>query len=441
MHRTVGAGSLADWLSRLERRGPAPIALGLERIAAVDARLRKSGIDRPIARSVLTVAGTNGKGSVVAYADSMLRAGGLRVGRYTSPHLLVFNERIVIDGVMVSDEALVGAFERIDQARGEIDLTYFEFTTLAAFELFRASNLDVAVLEVGLGGRLDAVNLIDADVAVITSIGLDHQEYLGPDRDSIGFEKAGVARSGKPLVLAEPDPPARLLEEAHKREALLYQVTTDFGWRPEPAAEAEGRVGSWRRYYGPHDEGLPLPAPALSGQHQWGNLAAAVTAVRLLPGGARLDAASLRAGIQAARLAGRLQRIEAPVPAWLDVAHNPHGAVALASWLKGCPQPRHAVFGLLADKDLDGVLAPLLAQIECWHPVQLGGPRAMPVEALAAALCAAGARVQMQGDRGPQRVWKAAMRLAVEQGGSLIGFGSFLLVTDVLGEGWGLHPH
>ncbi len=437
MHRTVESGTLADWLSRLERRGQTPIVLGLERIAAVDARLREAGVDRPVARSVLTVAGTNGKGSVVAYADSMLRACGLRVGRYTSPHLLAFNERIAIDGVPVSDAALVEAFERIDQARGAIDLTYFEFATLAAFELFRAADLDVAVLEIGLGGRLDAVNLIDADVGVITSIGLDHQEYLGDDRDAIGFEKAGIARAGKPLVLAEPDPPPRLLEEVGRRGAVLLMVERDFGWLDEIDERVCRPDRCCRTYHSPIDEELPLPAPPLPGAHQWDNLAAAVTAVLLLPLRRELRPKKLRAGIVATRLPGRLQRIEAAVPVWLDVAHNPHGAVALAEWLENCPRPRHAVFGLLADKDLDGVLATLLDQIDCWHPVQLAGPRAMPVAVLAAALRAAGARVQMQGERGPQQVWTKAMRLAVEQGGSLIGFGSFLLVADVLGEGRG----
>jgi dihydrofolate synthase/folylpolyglutamate synthase len=431
----VSAATLADWLGRLEQRGPAPIALGLERIAAVDERLRRAGIDRPLAGSVLTVAGTNGKGSVVAYADSMLRACGLRVGRYTSPHLLSFNERIVINGAPVSDALLVEAFERIEQARGDIDLTYFEFTTLAAFELFRGADLDVAVLEVGLGGRLDAVNLIDADVAVITSIGLDHQEYLGPDRDSIGFETAGVARAGKPLVLAEPDPPAGLLQEVARRGAVLLSVAEDFGWRRELALRSPHPAEHDRIYFGPRDEALALPPPPLPGAHQWGNLAAAVTAIRLLPLKPALAPECLRAGIASTRLAGRLQRVEAAVPAWLDVAHNPHGAIALASWLQDCPRPRHAVFAVLAEKDLTGVLAPLLEQIDCWHPVQLTGPRAMPVEALVTALRGVGARIAVNGDRRPLPVWHSAMSQVAEEGGCLIGFGSFLVVAELLRDG------
>lgn len=425
---------LSAWLARLERRGPAPIALGLERIAAVDARLRKHGLDRPLASRVLSVGGTNGKGSVVAYADSMLRACGLRVGRYTSPHLLAINERIAIDGMAVSDAALVEAFERIESARGEIDLTYFEFTTLAAFELFRAAELDVAVLEVGLGGRLDAVNLIDADVAVITSIGLDHQAYLGPDRDSIGFEKAGIARVDKPLILAEPDPPARLLQAVRSRAAELFRVALDFGWRPESAEASEYPDRRYRVYFGPKDEALSLPVPPLPGAHQWGNLAAAVTAIRLLPQGSALAPDCLRAGIVSTQLAGRLQRVDAAVPAWLDVAHNPHGAAALAEWLRTCPRPRHAVFAVLADKDLDGVLAPLLAQIDVWHPVQLDGPRAVPLRQLAERLEALGARVDQSPEDDPVRVWAEALRQAEAGGGCVIGFGSFLLVAELLGD-------
>ena len=422
----TGPVTLQHWLRHLEQQGPAPIALGLERVGLVSRRLWPTAKRIPVADLVLTVGGTNGKGSVVATTDALLRAAGRRVGRYTSPHLRHFNERIVIDGQMVSDEALLQAFEQVEQARGQTDLTYFEFTTLAAFWLFSQARLDVAVLEVGLGGRLDAVNLIDADVAVITGIALDHQSFLGDSREAIGLEKAGIARSGRPLVLGERQPPDGLLSTLQARGARLLQLGRDFDIVGARQTEALLRL--------PGGQTLTLLAPTLPGQHQWDNLAVATVAVASLPTALFPDRMLQQRAQALLQLPGRLQPVPAPVPTRVDVAHNPQAAAALAQWWSTQPGPRHAVFGLLADKDLSGVIKPLLPLVDVWHPIQLQGPRARPVSEIVAALRQAGAVVEAGGDRHLPAVWdKLQQQLeAAPAGSNVVAFGSFLLVADVL---------
>jgi dihydrofolate synthase / folylpolyglutamate synthase len=360
--------TLADWLDIQQHTHPQAIALGLDRLRSVAVRLEL----RRVARHVLTVGGTNGKGSTVAFADSIARAAGLKVGCYTSPHVLRYNERVRIGGEPVDDATLCKAFERIAAARGEVPLTVFEWGTLAAFLIFADAQLDLAVLEVGLGGRLDAVNLVDADCAVITTVALDHMALLGNDREAIGKEKAGILRRGRPAVLGELDPPDSVLTVAERVGARLLRRGREF--------RAEPRLGGRWRYSDAHGDldlpELPLPAPC-----QIHNAACAIAALRsLLP----LEPAAIAEGLRQTRLAGRLQRVPGPVEIILDVAHNPQSAQILQRWL-ALNRPRgatHAVFAALADKDLPGLVAPLMTVVDAWHLAGLPdeGERAHPVE-------------------------------------------------------------
>src|SRR5690606_560710 len=231
--------TLVEWLAYIERQHPRSIEMGLERVRRVAASL---GLGRP-ARRVVTVGGTNGKGSTVAFIEAIAREAGWRVGAYTSPHLLAYNERVRVDGIEADDAALVDAFEAVERARGDVALTYFEYGTLAALWLFERADLDLAILEVGLGGRLDATNLVDPDVAVITTVDLDHQEWLGGDREAIGFEKAGIARAWKPLVLGDDDPPSSVLRHAYAIGASAVRMGCDFFFEPAPD---DAPVGHWR---------------------------------------------------------------------------------------------------------------------------------------------------------------------------------------------------
>jgi dihydrofolate synthase/folylpolyglutamate synthase len=294
----------------------------------------------------------------------MLAAGGYRTGAYTSPHVLSYNERVRVDGIDADDAALIDAFERIEAARGDIPLTYFEFGTLAALLVFADAALDVAILEVGLGGRLDAVNLIDADVAIVTTIALDHQDWLGSDRDSIGREKAGVARAGRPLVIAEADPPAGLMEAAIERGAVVIRSGFDYGIE---------RAGAGWRWIGDDAMRLDLPAPQLEAACQPANAAAAIAALHALRDRLPLPAAAFVRGVAQARVRARLQRTRiGDGELVIDVAHNPQAAAVLAEWL--CREPAAetlAVFGALTDKDVAGMLSPLRSGIDEWHLVDL----------------------------------------------------------------------
>ncbi|TCO80814.1 dihydrofolate synthase/folylpolyglutamate synthase [Plasticicumulans lactativorans] len=370
---------LADWLGWQERLHPVGIDLGLERVRAVAERL---GVLRP-APVVITVGGTNGKGSTVAVLDAVLRAAGYRVGAYLSPHLLRYNERVRLRGREVDDEALCAAFAAVDAARGEISLTYFEFGTLAALWLFVRSGLDVVVLEVGLGGRLDAVNVVDADAAIVTSIGIDHVEYLGPDRDSIGFEKAGIFRAGRPAICADPVPPGRLLAHAAAVGASLLQVGRDYGW----ARDANG----WT-WWGGGTCHADLPPPGLSGAHQFGNAAAALAALAALSARLPVAPGAIAEGISKPMINGRFQ-IDAGAVEWIfDVTHNPHGATALAAALRArpCAGRTLVLLGLLADKDAAGFAEALAVPVAVWCCAGLAGARGRSGEALAAAIGEAG---------------------------------------------------
>lgn len=403
--------TLADWLAYIERIHPKSIDMGLERIREVSKRL---GLKRP-GKKVVTVGGTNGKGSTVAFIEAIARAGGKRVGAYTSPHLLAYNERIRIDGVDAADADIVAAFEAIEAARGEIALTYFEYGTLAALWLFERAKLDLAILEVGLGGRLDATNIVDPDVAVVTTVDLDHQDYLGEDRESIGFEKAGIARAFKPLVLGDDDPPSSVLRHAYAIGASAVRAGCDFFF----AASDDATHWQWREV-GYQAE---LPMPALAAPVQMRNAAVAIAALRAL--GRAPSRQELADGVAAARVAGRLQRFERDgIEILVDVGHNPQAARALAAWLAAQPARRtRAVFAALGDKDAAGVVAALADRIDAWHLAGLDGPRGVGVEAFAERLretAAAG------GQR--HRDIAAALSAARAQAGAderILVFGSF----------------
>ena len=412
--------TLAQWLDYQQTVHPRDISLGLERVAEVS---RSLGLGRP-GRRVITVGGTNGKGSTVAFIEAIARAAGLRVGAFTSPHLLRYNERIRIDGQDVGDDALVAAFERIEAARGDTALTFFEFGTLAALLLMEAAGLDLAILEVGLGGRLDAVNIVDPDVAVITTVDLDHQAYLGDNREAIGAEKAGILRAGKPCVLGEKDPPSSVLRRAYAIGAFAIRGHSDYlvdvldeGWRwREPGYQVD------------------LPDPGMEAPAQRDNAAAAIAALRALD--LAIPDAALRAGVAAARAPGRLQRLPALPGAperVLDVAHNPQGARQLAAWLAANPKPTVAVFSALADKDLAGIVAPVAPYLKAWHlgPITDAGPRGLAVDELARRL----AEQLPAGILHPHRRLADALAAAMKDvgpDGRVLVFGSFHTVAEAM---------
>jgi dihydrofolate synthase/folylpolyglutamate synthase len=412
--------TLADWLDYQQQVHPKSIDLGLERIGQVAARLR---IGRP-ATHVVTVGGTNGKGSTVAFIEAIARAAGWRVGAYTSPHLLAYNERVRIDGSDADDAALVAGFEAVEAARGDTPLTYFEYGTLCALSLFQRQKLDLAVLEVGLGGRLDAVNLVDADVAVITTVDLDHQDWLGGDREAIGFEKAGIARAWKPLVLGEDDPPSSVLGHAYAIGASALRANCDFFFEPLDA-------GLWRwREVGRR---FDLPYPQLAAPAQLRNAATAIAALRALR--RPLPRQAIAQGVAAADVPGRLQRFERDgIDVVVDVAHNPQAARELARWLRQTRGSGHtlAVFAALADKDVQGVVAALADEVDAWFLAGLdgAGPRGLEVAAFAQRLQGTAAA---QGSRhGGVEAALAAARAAASAGDRILVFGSFHTVAAAL---------
>ena len=409
----AAARSLQDWLHDIEGRHPREVDLGLARVGGVAARM---GLGRP-ARFVATVAGSNGKGSTVAFIEAVAGASGLRTGAYTSPHLRVYNERVRIDGEAVDDASLVAAFEAVEAARGDATLTYFEYGTLAALWLFERAGLDLAVLEVGLGGRLDAVNIVDPDVAVITTVDLDHQDWLGPDREAIGREKAGIARAWTPLVLGEDDPPSSVLGHAYAIGASAIRAGSDYRFGRDDAGD-----GWWWREPGFE---LVLPLPGMAAPAQLRNAAAAIAALRALD--VEIDDAAWARGVAAARVPGRLQRFERDgVEVLVDVGHNPQAARALAEWLHEAPAMRTvAVYGALADKDAVGVVAAIAPFVDAWHLAGIAGAggRGRDADALADAL-AGTAAATAQRHRDPAAALSAALAQA-HPGERVIAFGSF----------------
>ena len=408
--------TLADWLAYIEGQHPRQIELGLDCVREVADQL---GLGKP-AREVITVAGTNGKGSTVAFIESIARAGEWKVGAYTSPHLLRYNERVRINGVEADDASLVQAFEAVEAARGQTPLTYFEFGTLAALWLFQRAGLDLAVLEVGLGGRLDAVNIVDADVAVITTVDIDHTDWLGDDREAIGHEKAGIARAWKPLVLGEIDSPSSVLRHAYAIGANALRLGSDFF--AEPIDETHWR---WRDVA----TELELPNPGLAAPVQRANAAAAIAALRALE--QTLPEMAWAEGVGAARLQGRLQHLLCDgVDIVLDVGHNPQAARELVAWLGKQPSQRtRVIYAALADKDVAGVVAAFDGIPLEWHlaGLQGEGQRGQDVQALAGRLedsPAAGAAHHADVAQA-----LAAVRAMAEADERILVFGSFHTVA------------
>jgi len=410
---------LDAWLARLEQLHPSTIELGLERVRRV-----KDALGLEPAFPVIIVGGTNGKGSTCAYLEAILLAAGYKTGLYTSPHLLRYNERVRIAGQESDDAALVRAFEQIDAARGSTSLTYFEFGTLGAMVQFINAEIEVAILEVGLGGRLDAVNVFDADAAIVTSVDLDHMDYLGDTREKIGFEKAGIYRAGSPAICADPDPPASLLEHARQIVADLRCVGRDFSiLRAEDHWTYKGRVTTRPA----------LPIPAMAGTYQLRNAAGALAVLEALHVPLPVSEAAVCKGLATALVPGRFQRIARSPEVILDVAHNPEAARALAATLQEQPVPGRtlAVVGMLADKDAASVLAAVSGEIDAWWACMPASPRARDAAALAAILrpLAGSAPVNVQPD---VNMALDAARSAAREGDRILVFGSFYTVAAVL---------
>jgi dihydrofolate synthase/folylpolyglutamate synthase len=423
--------SLQAWLDLLERRHPRAIDLGLERCGAVWERM---GAPRPAPR-VITVAGTNGKGSTVATICALLGSLGFRYGSYTTPHLYRYNERIQVMGRPVTDAALLDAFHRVEAARGDTSLTYFEFGTLAAFWILNEARLDHAVMEIGLGGRLDAVNLLDADVAVITPIGLDHQEYLGADREAIGREKAGVIRRGRPVIIGDAEPPASVLAIASERGAPLRRLGTDFAAQPT----LDGVL------YRASGLELQLPRPALPGAYQVENMATGLAAVLEQVPGAAGQPELLRRGLESVRLPGRFVRLPPATPedpvVWVDVGHNALAARVVAADLADLRAGEvirsiRCVLGMLADKDAASVVAELRPVVDHWYCAALYGSRGQTSSELAARVRAVATDAPIETHESVEKALQVALAEAGPGEGILV-FGSFLTAAAA-GRYWGV---
>lgn len=413
--------TLHDWLVWQETAlDPRRIELGLERVGRVWAQLGRD----PLPFRIITVAGTNGKGSCAAMLESALRAGGYRVGLYTSPHLLRYNERIRIDGTEVEDAALCRAFNRVDEVRGETPLTYFEFGTLAALDLFLEGGLDVVVLEVGLGGRLDAVNVVAADVALVASVGIDHVDWLGDDREQIGREKAGIFRPGRPAVCGDPAPPATLIAHARALGVPLYRIGKDFSYT------RHGESWTWRGWARQRDA---LPLPALRGPVQLRNAAAVLAVLELLGNDFPLSQDEIRRGLQGVALPGRFQVVPGDIPRILDVTHNPDGARELARNLRAFASGGRtlAVVAMRSDKDTRAVARILDPLVGGWYPAGLSAPDTLSAERLARRLVEAGVGAAVTPCASVAGACTAA-EAAARPGDRILVFGSFLTVAEAL---------
>ncbi|MEI8326500.1 MAG: bifunctional tetrahydrofolate synthase/dihydrofolate synthase [Betaproteobacteria bacterium] len=420
--------TLTDWLAYCERLHPKSIDMGLDRVRIVASRM---GLG--FACPVLTVAGTNGKGSTCAVLEAILLQAGYRTGVYTSPHLVHFEERLRLSGETVSAQQWALAFARVEAARvlggDEISLTYFEFSTLAALDLMRRATLDVAILEVGLGGRLDAVNVIHADCAIITSVDLDHTELLGPDRNSIGFEKAGIMRTGRPVVVSDPMPPQSVLDHALEVGADLWRLGADFHFSGDK--QQWGWAGRGRRYAG-------LAYPALRGANQLLNASGVLAALTALRERLPVTAQAVRNGLAVVELPGRFQVIAGQPTLVLDVAHNPHAVAALAANLHAMAYypATHAVFGAMADKDIVAMLRCLVPVVERWYFCDLPTPRAATAQQLHTIWHALGPRKDVGASEhaDPQQALHAAIA-AADPADRIVVFGSFFTVGGVLANG------
>ncbi len=416
--------NLQEWLAHCERLHPQNIDMGLERTAAV---AKTMGLK--FACPVITVAGTNGKGSTCAMLESILREAGYRTGLFTSPHLVYFEERCKLDGLAVSSAVLAEHFAKVEALRGDTSLTYFEFTALAIFSCLASANLDVVILEVGLGGRLDAVNVVDTDCAIITSIDIDHTEWLGTDRESIGREKAGIMRSGKPVIVSDPHPPASVARHAASVGALLWQSGSDFHFT--------GDQQQWR-WHGAGRTWAGLAYPALRGVNQLVNAAGVLAALHAMRERLPVTAQAIRLGLSRVEWPGRFQMLPGQPAVVLDVAHNPHSVAALAHNLDamGYFAVTRAVMGAMADKDMAGMLQRLLPLVAHWYFCDLPSPRAATALQLQslwqAQLPPKGQSAQLFQD--PVSAVAQAMADA-DPTDRILVFGSFLTVGGVLEHG------
>lgn len=423
--------TLSAWLSHLETAHPVGIDMGLARITQV-----RNAMDLKFDCPVITVGGTNGKGSTCAIIETILVRAGYKVGCHTSPHLLEFNERARLNGIDATDEELLEHFEAVEQARMSlpepVSLTYFEFTTLAIMRLFASRKLDAVILEVGLGGRLDAVNIIDTDCAVVTSIDIDHTEYLGDTREKIGFEKAGIFRPDTPAICGDPTPPQSLIDHATAIGADLWLVGRDYRYEAQPGNERQ----QWS-YIGRTQRRSALAYPALRGANQLINTSAALAALEALRERIPVSAQDIRLGLANVELPGRFQVVPGKPQVILDVGHNPHAAAVLAQNLgnMGFFPYTYAVFGAMADKDIDGVIQHLKGEIDHWNVTSLASPRAASAEMLEAALHEAGVNdgpdSSVKKFSSPADAFQDAVGRASENDRILV-FGSFHTVAGVM---------
>ncbi|MEO8937553.1 MAG: bifunctional tetrahydrofolate synthase/dihydrofolate synthase [Burkholderiaceae bacterium] len=425
--------TLDQWLAAIEAMHPAEIELGLQRSRIVADRL---GLGTHLGRDipVITVGGTNGKGSTVAMLESILLTAGYRVGLYIKPHFIRFNERAHVNGAEASDAELIAQFEAVDAARRiepEVPLTYYEFTTLAILRLFAQAPLDVIVLEVGLGGRLDTVNLIDADCSVVTGIAVDHVDYLGATRELIGFEKAGIFRAGRPAICADPDPPQSLVDHANAIGADLWLIGRDFNY--------SGDRQQWN-FTGRHVRRASLAYPALRGANQLFNASAALAALASLSDRLPVSQQAVRTGLLTVELAGRFQVLPGRPTIVYDVAHNPQAASALAHSMDGMGFHPYttAIFGAMREKDIEGIVAPMLGRVDRWYLTGLPMPRAATAEHLASVLGFAQSSrpgseppIEVRQFDDPGCAWLAAAE-ASGPDDRIVVFGSFHTVAGVM---------
>jgi dihydrofolate synthase/folylpolyglutamate synthase len=418
--------TLDGWLARCERLHPKEIDMTLERVLRVKERL---GLQFEV--PVITVAGTNGKGSSCAMLETIALQAGYRVGLYIKPHLVHFEERCRVNGEMVSAAQLLPHFEAVEHARGDMALTYFEFTTLVIARLLSLAPLDVVILEVGLGGRLDAVNAIDTDCAIITSVDVDHVEYLGHDRESIGREKAGIMRTGRPVIVSDPVPPQSVIDRAHEIQADLWRFGRDFNYA------GDKQQWSWA---GRQKRFNALAYPALRGANQLLNASGVLAAFEALRERLPITAQAVRNGLALVELPGRFQIVPGQPALVLDVAHNPHAVATLAQNLDqmGFYPRTHAIFGVMQDKDLAAILSRMAPLVDAWHFSDLPLPRAAKAEDLRAlherlALRGPGP-VTVHCHADPLQALRAALAQA-DPADRIVVFGSFYTVGGVLKEG------
>ncbi|MBY0557008.1 MAG: bifunctional tetrahydrofolate synthase/dihydrofolate synthase [Burkholderiaceae bacterium] len=415
--------NLSDWLALLEaRHAETVINMGLDRVLAVKQRLQLA-----FSCPVIMVAGTNGKGSTCAMLESVLLRAGYKVGLYIKPHFLDFNERARVNGELASDAALVAAFDAVEAVRGDTPLTYFEFTTLAIMQLLAGAGMDVVILEVGLGGRLDAVNIVDADVAIVTSVDIDHTDYLGDTREAIGFEKAGIFRAGKTAICSDPVPPQALIDHAQAIGADLWLMGRDFNY--------SGDKQQWN-YGGRSQRRNSLAYPSLRGANQILNACAALAALEALRLELPVGAQEVRTGLVTVELPGRFQVLPGRPSVILDVAHNPHAAAALNQNLgnMGYHPYTYAVFGSMHDKDIDGVIAAMSEHVDHWCLATLPSPRSATAAELAAKVQAVQPEREertIQSFDDPASAYANAISRAGEND-RIVVFGSFLTVAGVM---------